>query len=185
MELVGLREPEGVAVVELVTEGVSEAEALLDGEIVTVLEAVPEGEPDGDDEDAGEPEPVTEPERVPRGLLDEEGLLLSEAVPEEDGEPEALPEGDGEDVPLSEPVRDALTEREEVKLAVPDIVSVPEGVPLLTVMRRVVFGSAVPVKVGVVSLVKPPEVMEPVTGVTLSVTLVITGAAGIAESMIH
>ena len=59
------------------------------------------------------------------------------------------------------------------------------GVPLVCVMRRVVPASAVPVKVGVRSLVKPPEVMEPMTGTTSSVTLVITGAAGIAESMIH
>ena len=49
------------------------------------------------------------------------------------------------------------------------------GVPLFTVMRRVAPASAVPMKVGVVSLVKPPEVIEPVTGDTLSVTLVITG----------
>ena len=59
------------------------------------------------------------------------------------------------------------------------------GVPLLRVMRRVVPASAVPVKVGVVSLVKPPGVMEPVTGDTLSVTLVISGVVGRTVSTVR
>ena len=59
------------------------------------------------------------------------------------------------------------------------------GVPLVRVMRRVVPASAVPLNVGVESLVKPPEAMEPVTGDTLSVTLVITGVVGAMESTVR
>ena len=55
----------------------------------------------------------------------------------------------------------------------------------MTVMRRVVFGSAVPVKAGVESLVKPPEVIEPVTGGWLSLTLVITGVVGAMVSTVR
>jgi hypothetical protein len=111
---VGLRVPEGVDVVELVTDGVADGEELSLGDSVTVLETVVEAEPEGDDEDEPVPVPVTEPVRVGRGLRVTEGLPLSEAVPEEDGEPEPLHEGDGVDVPLREAVRVTDEERDAV-----------------------------------------------------------------------
>jgi hypothetical protein len=52
-------------------------------------------------------------------------------------------------------------------------------------MRRVVPASAVPLKVGVGSFVNPPEVMEPMTSATLSVTLVIPGVVGATVSMVR
>ncbi|TYZ39251.1 hypothetical protein C2U35_26160, partial [Ralstonia solanacearum] len=42
-----------------------------------------------------------------------------------------------------------------------------------------------PVSVGVASLVLPPAVMAPVTGETVSVTVVMTGAAGAAVSTVR
>ncbi|TYZ39287.1 hypothetical protein C2U33_25250, partial [Ralstonia solanacearum] len=52
-------------------------------------------------------------------------------------------------------------------------------------MLMVLLASAVPVSVGVASLVLPPAVMAPVTGETVSVTVVMTGAAGAAVSTVR
>ncbi|TYZ39161.1 hypothetical protein C2U34_26325, partial [Ralstonia solanacearum] len=49
----------------------------------------------------------------------------------------------------------------------------------------VLLASAVPVRVGVASLVAPPAAMVPVSGATLSVTLTRTGAAGAAVSTVR
>ncbi len=51
-------------------------------------------------------------------------------------------------------------------------------------MLTVLLASAVPVSVGVASLVLPPEVSTPVTGATSSVTLATTGVAGAAVSTV-
>ncbi len=51
-------------------------------------------------------------------------------------------------------------------------------------MLMVLLASAVPVSVGVASLVLPPAVMSPVTGATLSVTVPTTGVAGAAVSTV-
>ena len=56
--------------------------------------------------------------------------------------------------------------------------------PPVTVIRRVVPASALPVKIGVGSLVKPPEAMTPSTGDTLSLTLVIRGMVGARASTV-
>ncbi|TYZ38964.1 hypothetical protein C2U35_26785, partial [Ralstonia solanacearum] len=51
-------------------------------------------------------------------------------------------------------------------------------------MLTVLLASAVPVSVGVASLVLPPEVSTPVTAATSSVTLATTGVAGAAVSTV-
>ncbi|PNQ35691.1 hypothetical protein CVT22_22680, partial [Ralstonia solanacearum] len=73
-----------------------------------------------------------------------------------------------------------------VKVQLPEAsaVVVPSSVvPSKTLM--VLLASAVPVSVGVASLVLPPAVMVPVTGATSSVTVLMTGVAGAAVSTVN
>ncbi len=72
-----------------------------------------------------------------------------------------------------------------VKVQLPEAsaVVVPSSVvPSKTLM--VLLASAVPVSVGVASLVLPPAVMAPITGATLSVMVLMTGVAGAAVSTV-
>ncbi|NKF87755.1 hypothetical protein GO286_05223 [Ralstonia solanacearum] len=73
-----------------------------------------------------------------------------------------------------------------VKVQLPEAsaVVVPSSV-VPSKMLMVRLASAVPVSTGMASLVLPPAVMSPVTGATLSVTVLITGVAGVAVSTVR
>ncbi|TYZ39106.1 hypothetical protein C2U34_26240, partial [Ralstonia solanacearum] len=64
------------------------------------------------------------------------------------------------------------------------VVVVPSSV-VPSKMLMVLLASAMPASAGVASLVLPPEVSAPVTGATLSVTLLMTGVAGAAVSTVR
>ncbi|TYZ39146.1 hypothetical protein C2U34_26350, partial [Ralstonia solanacearum] len=72
---------------------------------------------------------------------------------------------------------------EKVQLPEASAVVVPSNV-VPSRMLTVLLASAVPVSTGMASLVLPPAVMAPVTGATLSVTVLMTGAAGAAVSTV-